>query len=216
MAHVSCYRNVAPYTGTTPPPRGCPCDQPEYSQQYLVALEWQHQSTIPCGISGFAGGTTRPSLRAMWSKLTAPLCQTWQMPVRGTDVNGSPCIGHENQAKKNTAREFAKNLLLCWISKCSSCIWYCFDAFFFLSLTKNMCNFLSETPVLECVEQIFYKRGKVRLRVILLSSDFLELRAKTGNSPKEVLYCLKELKSHTAHFALGLGDKDGSRVLPVK
>lgn len=79
-----------------------------------------------------------------------------------------------------------------------------------------MCNFLSETPVLECVEQIFYKRGKVRLRVILLSSDFLELRAKTGNSPKEVLYCLKELKSHTAHFALGLGDKDGSRVLPVK
>lgn len=66
-----------------------------------------------------------------------------------------------------------------------------------------MCNFLSETPVLECVEQIFYKRGKVRLRVILLSSDFLELRAKTGNSPKEVLYCLKELKSHTLHWGLG-------------
>lgn len=85
-----------------------------------------------------------------------------------------------------------------------------FFSFFFWSLTKNMCNFLSATPVLECAEQIFYKRGKVWHRVILLSSDFLELRAKTGSSPKKVLYCLKELKSHTAHFALGFGDKDGS------
>lgn len=68
-----------------------------------------------------------------------------------------------------------------------------------------MCNFLSETPVLECAEQIFYKRVKVQLRVILLSSDFLELRAKTGNSPKELLHCLKECKSHTPHTEQSTG-----------
>jgi len=39
MADVSSYRNVAPHKGAKPPPGGCPCDQPEYGQQYLVALE---------------------------------------------------------------------------------------------------------------------------------------------------------------------------------
>lgn len=111
----------------------------------------------------------------------------------------------KTKPKRTRLGGFAKILFLCWIS---SCIWYCFDPFFFsffLSLTKNMCNFLSETPVLECAEQIFYKRGKVQLRVILLSSDFLELRAKTGNSPKELLHCLKECKSHTPHTEQSTG-----------
>lgn len=41
---------------------------------------------------------------------------------------------------------------------------------------------------MESAEQIFHKRGKVYLRVMLLSNNLLEHRAKTGKSPKEVLY----------------------------